>query len=110
MAKKNAYLDMLQDWENLLSAVSDSPEVFTEALHLRNTLEFHLAKTRNAQSNRAAYLAEARKGTRELNAAVAQGRELTMRLRAMIKCTLGPRDTRLAKYGVAPLRPRRKKT
>jgi hypothetical protein len=106
---KNSYVEMIQDWEKLLSAVSDSPEVFVETQELRTTLEFHMAKTRNVQSNRAAYLAEARKGTRELRAAVAQGRDLTMRLRAMIKCTLGPRDTRLTKFGIAPLRPRRKR-
>ena len=108
MPNNSSYADIMRDWEQLLtSAREDAPDL-GEAERFRVSLEQHLEAIKVLKAKQDSTRATKQESTRELRTMIVEGRELAIRLRNVVRANLGPRSELLTKYGVAPLRKRRK--
>lgn len=70
-------------------------------------LEEALKKGRAAKARQIACESERQEATRQLNEALAEGREVASRMRLYLKGRLGFRNEELVRFGVAPRRKRK---
>ena len=106
----NSYADIVRDWEQLLTSVKEDAADLAEAERHRATMAQHLDATKVLKAKQDSLQAAKQETTRELKAMLVKGRELAIRLRGVVRANLGPHSELLTKYGVAPLRKRRKPT
>ena len=104
----SSYADIVRDWEQLLTAAQESSTELTEAERHRAALAQHLEAVKALKAKQDSARAEKQENTRELKRMLAEGRDLAIRLRGAVKASMGPRSERLVKFGLAPLRKRRK--
>jgi hypothetical protein len=74
----------------------------------RMALESQIAQLYNLNARQERAIAESQRATHRTREAVREGRYAAIRLRALIRSILGPRDPRLTAFGIAPLRRRRR--
>ena len=109
MPDVKSYPDITDDWEGLLGAIETNPDlqpvVETERQALKGTLtEFQGLRRRQEELT-----ALRQEVTQQIKAAVAQGKDLAMRIRSMARGKIGPKNERLVHWRVAPLRKRSRK-
>ena len=108
MPNVSSYADIVRDWERLLTAAQENAPDLAEAEKHRAALAEHLAATKALKDRQDTAIAVKQETTRELKERLATGRELAIRLRGAVKAAIGPRSELLNRFGVAPLRKRRK--
>lgn len=109
MPSINSYADIIRDWVELLEATQRTPEVQPSLEQERQELAQFLADVQGLKARQEELKALRQQVTQQLNAAVKVGKEAAMRIRAIAKGKIGPRNERLAHFKVAPARPRPRK-
>jgi hypothetical protein len=97
--------DLIEKWDQLANAVEVNalPLLQTE----REQLQAAVVKARELSKRQDAERAVAQQTTKELQAVMLNGRELSLRLRNGVTAVLGPKNEKLVEYG---LRPQRRRT
>jgi hypothetical protein len=108
MGRLNSLADVLTDWEELLEAVRRSPDLLPDVEEDIALLARLLAQTRALKARQNELAALRQEATQRLNEEMGQGKETAIRMRSVIRGTLGPRNERLVQFGIAPLRKRRR--
>jgi len=103
---KVALADTLREWESLLAASDENgagvPALAQPVEDLRATLE----RTRALANLKVKLQADLQKATQDLIASRAQGRQLTIRIRSLIKAAFGLSWEGLVQFGIHPRRGR----
>jgi prophage DNA circulation protein len=107
MATINSYADVVLDWENILAACRDNPEMMTAAESLRTILERLLTTVRELNARKEAATGLKQQLRQELVAVLQEGREIARRLRGAAKAQLGTRNERLVQFKTRPIRDRK---
>src|SRR3954466_4582489 len=108
MGRLNSLADVLTDWEELLEAVRRSPDLLPDIEEDIALLARLLAQTRALKARQNELAALRQEATQRLNEEMGRGKETAIRMRSVIRGTLGPRNERLVQFGIAPLRKRRR--
>jgi hypothetical protein len=110
---ETSWTGIMTTWDRLLAAVEanrqDLPQV--EALHVE--LEASLTDLRILHARRATLQREMLVRTQELKILAAQGRDLAIRIRYVIRARYGFRSDKLLEFGIKPIperRPRRRRS
>ena len=101
--------DTVMDLEQLVTAITKNPNLVPSTERLRGPLETALANIRTLLATQKTLIADKQKVTQDLRAAVQEGRNLAINVRAIAKGEVGSRSEKLVEVGVAPLRPRTRK-
>lgn len=104
---KMKFQDLVANWEHLLATVREDAGDIPEIEAFRRSMEEALENVRVAKCVQLTLRIASQQSTRNLADAVARGWDEAIRMRAYLRGRLGPRNERLARYGVAPLRKRR---
>jgi hypothetical protein len=103
---KMKFEDLVANWTNLLAAVDEEAQDIPELEAFRRSLADALENVRVAKCVQLTLRIASRQSTRNLAEAVQHGWDEAIRTRAYLRGRLGPRNERLARFGVAPLRKR----
>jgi hypothetical protein len=109
MASINSFADILLDWEGLLAALREHPELEATLESERLALEQDLATARDFKAQQEIHKASRQELTQQIETVVDHGKEVAMTIRAVTKGRIGVRNERLVLFGVAPLRRRPRK-
>ncbi|HYG65687.1 MAG TPA: hypothetical protein VEL74_24095 [Thermoanaerobaculia bacterium] len=109
MASINSLADVLLDWEGLLAALLEHPELAELLGAERVVLERDLAEVRALKARQEAQRAGAQEMTQRIKEVVTHGKEVAITIRAVAKGKLGYRNERLVHFKVAPVRKRPRK-
>jgi hypothetical protein len=101
---------MIRDWEALLTAVLEHASNLPDVERSRIAFQEHLAKTKEMKARQDSLTAGRQEETQQLNKMLTDGGELAIRLRALVKASLGPKNERLVQFGIAPIRKRPRKS
>ena len=108
--KISSFPDIVHDWEGLLTATEESPELAAAFESQRVPLKQTLEEARSLKALQTSHAAAKQETTRQLKAVLVRGRDLAIHLRAALKGTIGPRSEELVKFGVSPLRKRSRRS
>lgn len=101
--------DTVMDLEQLHTAITKNPDLVPSTEKYRGPLETALASIRTLLWAQKTLIADKQKVTQELRAAVQEGRNLAINVRSIAKGEVGSRSEKLVEFGIAPLRPRKKR-
>jgi len=104
-----SYADVIKDWEALLTALRENAPNLPNLEASRLAFEEHVAKTKEMKARQDSQTAARQEATQELATLLKEGGEMAIKLRALVKGTLGPKRERLVQFGIAPQRKRRRK-
>ena len=107
---KHTQDDQIQDWSELLTTVREEEAELAGAGPLITALEGTHAQAVSLRSRRDALAASAQEATGQVKTAFAEGRDAAIALRSYIRGVLGPRSEKLLRYGIKPIRKRRRVT
>lgn len=105
----NSQADIAQDWTGLLDATDKDPELRQAVQAEYQTLKQWLTDLQTLKARQVDLRAQRQEVTQKLGEAIDEGRDMAMRIRAIAKAKLGPRNERLVHFNVAPLRRNSKK-
>jgi hypothetical protein len=107
---KIALADALKEWDSMLAALDNIEELDKPALRaLRDELAA-MAQAVKALADEQAYLEARRQAvTQQLRITRSHGLELTIKVKAAVKGELGHRNELLTRFGIRPVRSRRKR-
>jgi hypothetical protein len=100
--------DTLADWGGLLREVDETESQFDGIAPLRHQLQKTHAQAVVIKALRGSLRASYNEATQKLLVTLAEGRDTAHQMRSYIKATLGPRSEALHRYGIKPLRRRRR--
>ena len=103
---KMAYADLFHEWESLLQAVDEHRDKLPEAARCSEDLRAKYLELRRLKAEQESARATYLRTTQLLREVIAAGQVDAMRVRSAAKVGLGPRNERLVRLGVAPVRPR----
>lgn len=106
MPTLNSFKDLIADWEKLLAAIRETPGGIPHIHDFQLDLEKAVETARALKTRQLARRAAAQRTTRQLDEAVAQGRDAASRTRSYLKGCLGFRNEDLVRFGVKPSRKR----
>ncbi len=104
-----SYPDIVEDWEGLLTSARNNADKLPDIGRHTTALEQVLGQTKAMKALQQSHTAARQEATQELNKLLAQGRELAIRLRAVVKGEIGPLNERLVQFKVKPIRKRPRK-
>lgn len=110
MPVAGSYPDTVEDWEGLLTSARNNADKLPDISRHTTALELVLGQTKEVKALQASHTAARQEATQQLKKLVAQGRELAIRLRAVVKGEIGPTSERLVQFKVKPARKRPRKT
>lgn len=96
--------ELIEEWDQLARAVEINalPLLQEERVQLQAVV----ATARELSKRQDAERAVSQQTTKDLNAAMLSGRELSLRLRNGVTAVLGPKNEKLVEYGIRPQRRR----
>lgn len=105
-----SYADTVGDWESLLASSQNNVDRLPDISRHTTALEQLLVQTRAMKAVQDSHTAARQEATQQLRKLIAQGRELAIRLRSVVKGEIGPMSERLVEFKMKPIRkrPRRK--
>jgi hypothetical protein len=109
MSNAQSFAELMEDWEALRLAVLDNAPNLPDVQRAQAAFELILPQIKEMKARQDSLTAARQEATQSLNKLLADGRELAIRLRAVVKSNLGPKSERLVQFGVAPLRKRTRK-
>ncbi len=101
-----SFADVVTEWEKLLTAVTANQADLQHLEVYRAELEVELGKAKIANSRQSALQAEVQQMTRDVEAAIATGRDLATRIRTGVRSKYGGRSEKLTEFGLRPFRKR----
>jgi len=107
--KDSSFADFTRSCDKLLTATEEHVAVLPSAGPYRTALQQVFADVRELKAHQDSLLANRQEATQDLGAIIAQCQEAVMRLRAAVRADLGPYSELLVQFGVAPLRPRKRR-
>src|SRR5947199_1296798 len=108
MGRINSHADILADWAELLDAVRRSPDLLPDVAEDIELLARLLAGARELKGRQNELAGLRQETTQRLHEETARGKETAIRMRSIVRGTLGPRNERLVQFGIAPLRKRKR--
>lgn len=109
MPNVNSFPDVMEDWEGLLAALREHPDLEKAVEAERLTLESDLAEARALKIQQASHEASRQEVTQKLEAVIARGRGAAIAIRAVAKGKIGYRNELLVRFRVSPVRRRPRK-
>ena len=109
MGSPTSQADIIVDAEGLLEAIERNPELQPSIEAETQELEKALGEVQGLKARQQEHTALRQETTQQLLKALERLSEATMRVRAVVKGKLGPRNERLVHFNVAPLRRRVRK-
>lgn len=109
MASINSYADIIRDWVGLLEAAERNADVQPSIEAERQSLTQALSEAQSLKARQDELTAQRQGITQQLYAELSRGKEAAMRMRAVAKGKLGPRNELLVHFNIAPLRRRIRK-
>jgi DNA repair protein RadC len=106
MPEINSYADILRDWEGLQEALRRNPELLPILEAEGKSLAETAVQVQDLLARQEELRALRQEATQQLRAAVVAGRELAVRVRAVAKGKVGPKNERLVHFRVVPTRKR----
>lgn len=104
-----SFAELMEDWEALRTAVQDNAANLPDVERTRLAFEDIMARIKEMKARQDSLTAARQETTQLLNKLLADGRDLAIRLRAVVKANLGPKSERLVQFGIAPSRKRTRK-
>src|SRR5436305_14937573 len=108
MGRINSHADIMADWAELLDAVRRSPDLLPDVAEDIEILAGLLAGARELKGRQNELAGLRQETTQRLHEETARGKETAIRMRSIVRGTLGPRNERLVQFGIAPLRKRKR--
>jgi hypothetical protein len=106
MARGKSFTGVVGDWKGLLEAVERNPDVQPSVEVERQALAQSLAEAEELKARQDELTARRQEVTQLLKASLEKGKDVAMRVRAITKGKVGPRNEKLVHFKVAPLRKR----
>jgi hypothetical protein len=110
MPGKTSFADTVVDLEQLITSMSSNTTLVPGAEKFRAPLEELLAKLKTLSSAQKTLRADKQQRSRDLKDTLREGRRLASDVRAVIRGEVGIRSEKLVEFGIAPLRPRVRRT
>ncbi len=110
MPVAESYPDTVDDWEGLLTSARNNADKLPDISRHTNALELVLGQTKEVRALQQSHTAARQAATQELRKLLAQGRELAIRLRSVVRGEIGPMNEGLVQFKVKPIRKRQRKT
>lgn len=104
---KKFFTDAVNDWEGLLSNCQEKEDLLGDFDRHRSALTALLHRTRTLKRRQELLEAARQASTKQLNEAIAEGKEEARRLRRLAAARLGTANEALADFGVAPRKTKR---
>lgn len=101
--------DQVMELEQLNTAITKNASLVPATGRLQASLEAGLQEIRLLLGTQKTLIADKQKVTQDLKRALGEARTLAMNIRAIAKGEVGARNEKLVEFGVAPLRPRKKR-
>jgi DNA repair exonuclease SbcCD ATPase subunit len=109
MASINSFADVTEDWEGLLAALPEHPDLLANLESERLALEQDLTEVRALKARQESLKAGRQELTQQIKTVVARGKATAITIRAVAKGKIGYRNERLVHFKVAPVRKRTRK-
>jgi len=109
MSGGQTFAQEMADWEALRLAVHDNAPNLPDVQRAQAAFEEIMAKVQEMKARQDSLTAARQETTQMLNKLLLDGRDLAMRLKAVVKSNLGPKSERLVQFKIAPLRKRKTK-
>lgn len=106
MASINSFPTLSRDWEGLMSACKEHPEISALTGPLVAELDGVLLTGKALADKQASFTAQKQRARQELRDVVTRGKELARRLRRVAPFTLGTTNEQLVQFKVKPIRKR----
>ena len=103
MPNKTSYADFVNDWQRLTTSVEVNQSILPDLIELRERLLRVLAELQEIMARQDGHRAGLRAETKRLRALLQEGRDLALRVRAVIRAHLGPREEKLAEFRIPVL-------
>lgn len=110
MSAAQAFAQEMDDWEALRLAAHDNAPNLPDAQRALTAFEDILVKVQEMKARQRSLTATRQETTQLLNKLKVEARDLAIRLQAVVKCNLGPKNERLVQFKIAPLRKRTRKS
>jgi hypothetical protein len=107
--KINSQADVMADWEELLQAVQSDPEVQPSVTAESQSLAQSLAEFQSLKARQKELRGLRQEVTQQIKATIVAGKETAIRVRSVVKGKIGPKNERLVRFNIAPLRKRPRK-
>ncbi|HEV7504895.1 MAG TPA: hypothetical protein VGS07_08295 [Thermoanaerobaculia bacterium] len=104
MSARQTFAQEMADWEALRTAAHDNAPNLPDAQRALVAFEDIMVKVQEMKARQDSLTAARQETTQLLNKLMLDGRELAMRLKAVVKSNLGPKNERLVQFKIAPLR------
>jgi len=101
--------DIALDWRGLIDATDKNPDLLPIVQGERDALEQFLETFGTLKATQDELTAMRQEVTQKLLATLAQGKEVAIRIRSVVRGKIGPRSERLAQFKVPPIRSRPRK-
>jgi hypothetical protein len=105
---KSSLADFVTDWETLLKNVSDAAAELPNLDVYKAALDPLLTSAKNGLALSHARRGQKQQETKDLRELIAQGKDAAANLRSAIKAHFGPKSEMLLKFGMKPIRKRKK--
>jgi hypothetical protein len=103
-----SFADVTLDWESILAALREHPDLLSILEAERQALERDLTEIRVLKGRQQAQAASRQELTQRIKAVRAHGTGMAIAIRAVAKGKIGYRNERLVHFKVAPFRSRRR--
>jgi hypothetical protein len=100
---KKLFTNAITDWEGLLATCQENRDLLGDFDRNRSTLTTLLHRTRTLKKRQELLEAARQASTKQLNEAIAEGKEEARRLRRLVGARLGTDNNTLVDFGVAPI-------
>jgi hypothetical protein len=107
MSESNSYAEVVNGWEEQLTAIEQNKSDLPQLEIPRQRLQAITTQIRAYSAEQATLTAAKQEATKRIYFLLAQGRKLSTVLRTAIREQYGNRSEKLAEFGLKPLRPRR---
>src|SRR5690349_1166076 len=101
-----SYPDTVEDWEGLLTSARNNADKLPDISRHTTALELVLGQTKEVKALQLSHAAARQEATQQLKKLLSQGKELAIRLRAVVRGEIGPTSERLVQFKVKPIRKR----
>jgi len=109
MGSINAFGAIMADWRRLLAAWQYHAELLSGSAEERDVLAQALADAEALKGVQDQLQGDRQAATQQLNAVLAHGKEVAIRIRSLARSKIGPKSEQLVHFRVAPIRPRKKR-
>lgn len=105
---KSSLADFVTDWETLLKNVSDAAAELPNLDVYKAALDQLLASAKDGIALSHAQRGVKQQQTKDLRDLIGKGKDAASQLRSAVKAHFGPKSEMLLKFGIAPVRKRKK--